>query len=315
MRREYEKAKGITLFSELLLDKLRQKLAAGEQSMLFLNRRGYHTTSSCTGCGAVLKCSHCDSALTFHKSHNLLSCHLCGTDLSPPKICPHCHTASLINYKGIGTEKVEAMLRGIFPGIRMLRADADSTRHKGAFEKIFHDFRTGKADVLVGTQMIAKGLHFPEVTLVGVLNCDASLNIPDFRAQESVFQLITQVAGRAGRGFTPGEVVLQTALPDHSTILLASRQDYPAFFKEETAIRKTFHFPPYTHIVKFIFTGTDENAVRTAASSWGEVLQKHLSSHYICHPALPCGHARINDRWRYQCLVRGPSVTTVSALT
>lgn len=315
MRKEYDKVKGITLFSELLLDKIQQRTAKGEQTMLFLNRRGYHTTSTCMQCSTVIKCIHCDGAMTFHKSHNKLLCHLCGIEIPPPDICPHCKTPSMIKYQGIGTEKIESMLRGIFPGTRVIRADADSTRHKGSLEKILHEFRTGKADVMVGTQMIAKGLHFPEVTLVGVLNCDASLNIPDFRAQESVFQLITQVAGRAGRGLCPGEVVLQTGLPEHPTIIAASRQDYLSFFTDETAIRKTFHFPPYTHIIKFMFHGVDENAVLSAATSWGEALQKHLPSHFICHPALPCGHAKINDRWRYQCLVRGPSVITVTALT
>ena len=314
MRREYEKVKGITLFSELLLDKLQQRTAKGEQTMLFLNRRGYHTTSTCMQCSTVIKCTHCDGALTFHKSHNMLACHLCGLQTPPPDICPQCRTPSMIKYRGVGTEKIESMLRGIFPGTRLLRADADSTRHKGSLEKILHDFRTGKADVLIGTQMIAKGLHFPEVTLVGVLNCDASLNIPDFRAQESVFQLITQVAGRAGRGLIPGEVILQTGLPDHPTILAAASQDYLSFYNDESAIRKTFHFPPYTHIVKFVFHGVNEKVVQEAATSWAEALQKQLPSHFICHPALPCGHAKINDRWRYQCLVRGPSVISVTAL-
>lgn len=315
MRREYEKAKGITLFSEHLLDKIQQRVAKGEQTMLFLNRRGYHTTSTCMQCSTVIKCSHCDGALTFHKSHHTLSCHLCGTDIPPPNICPHCKTPSMIKYKGVGTEKIEAMLRGIFSGLRVIRVDADSTRHKGSLEKILLDFRTGKADVMIGTQMIAKGLHFPEVTLVGVLNCDAGLNIPDFRAQESVFQLITQVAGRAGRGLSPGEVILQTGLPDHPTILTAAQQDYMSFFKDESSVRKMFQFPPYTHIIKFVFHGIDEKAVYTAASLWGDALQKHLPSHFICHPALPCGHAKISDRWRYQCLVRGPSVMAVTALT
>ena len=220
----------------------------------------------------------------------------------------------MIKYQGVGTEKIEAMLRGIFPGIRLLRADADSTRHKGALEKILNDFRTGKADVMVGTQMIAKGLHFPEVTLVGVLNCDASLQIPDFRSQEAVFQLITQVAGRAGRGRVQGEVVLQTSLPEHPTIQAASRQDYLAFFRDELQIRKTFNFPPFTHIVKFVFHGSDEQSVQSAATLWAEELQKRLPAQFLCHPALPCGHAKINDRWRYQCLVRGPSVLAITAI-
>jgi primosomal protein N' (replication factor Y) len=315
MRREYDKAKGITFFSELLLDKIQQRTAKGEQTMLFLNRRGYHTTSTCMQCSTVMKCSHCDGAMTFHKSHNILSCHLCGVEMSAPTVCPHCHTPSMIKYHGVGTEKIESMLHGIFPGTRIVRADADSTRHKGSLEKILHEFRTGKADVMVGTQMIAKGLHFPEVTLVGILNCDASLNIPDFRAQESVFQLITQVAGRAGRGLSQGEVILQTGLPDNPTILTASRQDYLTFFQDETTIRKTFSFPPFTHIIKFVFHGADEQAVKNAAEHWSSALQKNLPSHFICHPALPCGHAKINDRWRYQCLVRGPSVIAVTTLS
>ena len=312
MKREYDKAKAITVFSELLLNKVQDRIAKGEQAMLFLNRRGYHTTSTCTQCGTVIKCDHCDGALTFHKSKNALFCHLCGAERPPPNRCPSCKAESLIKFQGIGTEKVEAMLRGIFPGIRLLRADADSARHKGSLEKILTEFRTGKADVMVGTQMIAKGLDFPEVTLVGVLNCDAALQIPDFRSQESIFQLITQVAGRAGRGLVQGEVVLQTSLPDHPTILAASKQDYQSFYRDEIEIRKMFHFPPFTHIVKFVFSGPNEPAVQTAAASWAEELQKRLPSQFLCHPALPCGHAKISDRWRYQCIIRGPSV---SALT
>jgi primosomal protein N' (replication factor Y) len=313
MKREYEKAKGITLFSELLLNKVQERVARGEQAMLFLNRRGYHTTSTCVQCGMVVKCDHCDGAMTFHKSRNSLFCHLCGAERPPPTTCPYCKATSMIKYQGVGTEKIEAMLRGIFPGIRLLRADADSARHKGALEKLLNDFRTGKADVMVGTQMIAKGLHFPEVTLVGILNCDASLQIPDFRSQESIFQLITQVAGRAGRGRVRGEVVLQTSLPDHPTIQAASRQDYNSFFRDELEIRKTFNFPPFTHIVKFVFHGPDEQSVRAAAALWAEELQRRLPAQFLCHPALPCGHAKINDRWRYQCLVRGPSVSAITS--
>lgn len=314
MRREFDKAKGFTLFSDLLLQKIDERRAKGEQAMLFLNRRGFHTTSTCTECGKVLMCTKCDCALTFHKLHNTLSCHLCGFDCAPPSICPNCRKPSLIRYGGIGTEKVEAALYKIFPEIRVLRADADSTKHKGSLEKILNDFRTGKADVLVGTQMIAKGLHFPEVTLVGILNCDTTLNIPDFRAQESVFQLITQVAGRSGRGITKGEVILQTSLPDHPTILAASRQDYPAFYAEEVETRKLFAFPPYNHIIKFVFSGTDQKAVEESARSMGEALQKELPAKFTCHPALPCGHPKVNERWRYQCLVRGPSVSFVTSL-
>ena len=314
MKREYDKAKTITLFSELLLNKIQERITKGEQAMLFLNRRGYHTTLTCVQCGTVIKCDHCDGAMTFHKSRNALFCHFCGAERPPPMACPFCKATSMIKYTGVGTEKIEAMLRGIFPGIRLLRADADSARHKGSLEKLLNDFRTGKADVMIGTQMIAKGLHFPEVTLVGVLNCDAGLQIPDFRSQESIFQLITQVAGRAGRGHVQGEVVLQTSLPDHPTILAASRQDYISFFHDELEIRKTFGFPPFTHIVKFVFQGPDEASVRAAAASWAEAIVRRLPSQFLCHPALPCGHAKINDRWRYQCLVRGPSATAITSI-
>src|SRR5581483_7348859 len=194
MKHEIEKAKRFTLFSDLLLSNLEKRKAKGEQAILFLNRRGYHTVLLCQSCMQPIKCPHCDVKLAFHKSELYISCHLCGLKAKPPHNCPSCKAESMIKYSGIGTEKV---------------------------------------DVLIGTQMIAKGLHFPEVTLVGVLNADSTLHIPDFRAQESVFQLITQGAGRAGRGFSPGEVIIQTGLPEHSTIQHAMRQDYEAFFQEE----------------------------------------------------------------------------------
>jgi primosomal protein N' (replication factor Y) len=167
---------------------------------------------------------------------------------------------------------------------------------------------------MVGTQMIAKGLHFPDVTLVGVINCDATLQIPDFRAQESVFQLITQVSGRAGRGYAPGEVILQTFHPSHPTIKAAAEQDYPAFFKEESATREAFGFPPFSRIVRFIFSGVVEKLVAETTHKWNQRLQKKLPSSFFCHPPLPCGHAKIQDRWRYQCLIRGPSVTVITNL-
>jgi len=312
MQREREKKQG--LFSELLLEKIADRASKGEQTLLFLNRRGYHTTCTCEQCHEVLSCRHCDSALTFHRSQNILTCHLCGYTLPPPKTCPACNTSSVVQYKGVGTEKIEAGLRAIFPSLRTLRADADTTRHKGSLEKILNGFRTGKADLMVGTQMIAKGLHFPDVTLVGVINCDATLQIPDFRAQESVFQLITQVSGRAGRGYAPGEVILQTFHPSHPTITAAAEQNYPAFFKEESAVRQDFGFPPFSRIVRFVFSGTDEKLVAKTALTWNQKLQKNLPSSFFCHPALPCGHAKIQDRWRYQCLIRGPSVKAITSL-
>lgn len=217
----------------------------------------------------------------------------------------------MIKYKGVGTEKIEAMLHGIFPGIRTIRVDADSTRHKGSLDKLLSDFRAGKADVLIGTQMVAKGLHFPQVTLVGVLNADATLNIPDFRSQESVFQLITQVAGRAGRGVNPGEVIIQTQLPEHSTILQAAGQNYPAFYEEEIAIRKAFLFPPFCKVVKFMFSAKYESAVVDFAMRYREALAKHLKDGFVLHPVVPSGYAKIKDYFRYQFLVRGPQISAI----
>ena len=228
-----------------------------------------------------------------------------------PKSCPTCRSEDMIKYQGVGTEKVQAMLHGIFPGIRTVRVDADSTRHKGSLDKFLSDFRSGKADVLIGTQMVAKGLHFPQVTLVGVLNCDASLNVPDFRAQESVFQLITQVAGRAGRGVNPGEVIIQTCLPEHSTILQASQQDYLAFYNDELSTRKAFMFPPFCKVIKFLFNAKDEPRLLEFASYYRDNLAKHLPEGFVCHPVVPSGHAKIKDLFRYQFLVRGPNIAAI----
>ncbi len=308
MKREYAKAKGMTVFSEQLLDKIHERTQKGEHTILFLNRRGYHTVLSCTSCGKSIKCQHCDATLTFHKEDKLVCCHLCGFTASPPTSCPACRSPDVIKYQGVGTEKVQAMLHGIFPAIRTIRVDADSTRHKGSLEKLLSEFRSGKADVLIGTQMVAKGLHFPQVTLVGVLNCDGSLNIPDFRSQENVFQLITQVAGRAGRGQTPGEVVIQTALPDHSTIQQASQQDYHAFYTDEIAIRKSFGYPPFSKIIKFLFSCKTEDRLIAHAEAFRNFLVTHLPGAYVSHPVVPSGYAKVKDLYRYQFLVRGPSI-------
>ncbi|MGH2613290.1 MAG: replication restart helicase PriA, partial [Rhabdochlamydiaceae bacterium] len=241
MKLEYEKARGFTLFSEKLLDGIKKRIESGEQTLLFLNRRGFHTSSSCQACGETLQCPHCSITLTFHKGENLLSCHLCNYETHPLTECPSCKAQDSFKFKGAGTEHVERTLHAIFPGIRTLRLDADTTKHRGSHDKVFKQFRAGKADVLIGTQMVAKGLHFPSVTLVGILNPDMSLHIPDFRASEHVFQLITQVAGRSGRSHLKGEVILQTTLPNHPLFLQAAQLNYPAFYQEEIHVRKAFN--------------------------------------------------------------------------
>ena len=316
MKREFERHKGYTSFCELLLDSIKKRIEQKEQVILFLNRRGYHTTQLCRHCGYVVECPHCDVSLTFHLGDNALACHLCGYTLSPPpKCCPECRSEDAMKYKGVGTEQIQRALHAIFPEVKSLRIDADTTRHKGSHERLLREFRSGKADVLIGTQMIAKGLHFPSVTLVGVLNSDASLNIPDFRASETVFQLITQVSGRAGRGTLKGEVVIQTCLPDHPIILQAAAQDYSTFYKEEIAVREVFGYPPFTHLVKYTFTGSAQRATEAFAETFRSHFLQSLPPVYQIHPVIPAGYAKIKDKYRFQFLVRGPSVYFVNQET
>lgn len=313
MKSEYTKAKGYTSFSDTLLNGIKQRQSKGEQTILFLNRRGYHTTMLCQGCTKPVQCPYCDVALTFHLSENHLACHLCGHCLTPPPIqCPSCKSSATMKYRGVGTEQIQKALHAVLPEIRTLRLDADTTRHKGSHQKLLRDFGTGKADVLIGTQMIAKGLHFPNVTLVGVLNSDTSLNIPDFRASETVFQLITQVAGRAGRGQVPGEVIVQTNLPDHQTIQLAAQQNFQKFYEEEIGVRQYFNYPPFTNLAKLTFIGSNASATRQAAQAFRSQLIHMLPADYTLHEIVPSGYAKIKNKFRFQLLIRGPVIYFIS---
>ncbi|MCC5831922.1 MAG: primosomal protein N' [Chlamydiales bacterium] len=306
MRREFEKAGGYTNFSEALIEGIKKRLELGEQTLLFLNRRGYHTSLFCGPCGHIFTCPHCDLPLTFHRSEAILACHLCDHRLSPPpKECPSCHSQETLKYRGVGTEQVERALHALFPEARTLRVDGDTTRHKGSHERLFRAFSTGKADILIGTQMVTKGLHFPTVTLVAVLNGDGSLHIPDFRASENVFQLITQVAGRAGRGELPGEVIIQTQMPENLTIRQAAKQDYEEFYLTEAATREAFGFPPFSRLTKLTFSGTDAALTEQTANQVRSVLIKGLGKNYLIHPVVACGYAKIKDSYRFQCLIRG----------
>ncbi len=305
MKAEFGKAKGFTLFSDYLLAAIKQRIEIGEQVLLFLNRRGYHTAQMCLSCMHTLQCSHCDVNLTFHLGDNVLACHLCDQRLSPPpRKCPKCKIEGSLKFKGAGTEMVERALHAVLPEIRTLRLDADTTRHKGSHELLFKQFRAGKADVLIGTQMIAKGLHFPQVTLVGVLNADGNLQVPDFRASETVFQLLTQVAGRSGRGSLSGEVIIQTHMPDHSIIELAKAQDYARFFEQEIAVRELFHYPPFTRLIKFTFSGKSAGVVQNAATALRERLIRQLPPHFAMLPIVPCGHAKVKGDFRFQFLIK-----------
>ena len=232
--------------------------------------------------------------------------------LAPPQICPSCGGREHLQYKGVGTELVESALKALFPLIRILRLDRDTAQKKESHEKLYKEFRSGKADLLIGTQMIVKGLHFPSVTLVGILNSDAALNIPDFRSSEEVFQLILQVAGRAGRSELPGEVILQTYLSDHPVIQLASNQNYEEFYRYEMEGRKSFSYPPFTHMVKIAASGESPEKTKEFLENYRKKLIFLLPEDAQIHPVIASQKARVQDRFRFLFLVRSANVKTVS---
>ncbi|MCA1023334.1 primosomal protein N' [Halobacillus litoralis] len=292
-----------SMFSIPLKEKIEERLARKEQIVLFLNRRGYSTFVMCRDCGHVSECPHCDIALTFHKRQNRLKCHYCSHEEPMPEKCPECESKT-IRYFGTGTQKVEEALQELIPEARIIRMDVDTTRKKGAHERLLTQFGEGKADILLGTQMIAKGLDFGNVTLVGVLAADAMLNLPDFRASEKTFQLLTQVSGRAGRHEKSGEVVVQTYTPEHYSIELASTYDYEQFFQEEMKLRRAFRYPPYYYLTLFTISHPNQLKAEEATRKITMFMQQKLSQQaYVLGPT-PSALARINNRYRYQCMVK-----------
>jgi primosomal protein N' (replication factor Y) len=306
MQRAYERSGGFTHFSPELIDALQQRLEKGEQTLLLLNKRGYYRMQVCKECRAVVKCPHCDLALTFHKADGLLRCHLCNATQHPQPTCVSCGSPETLQFKGFGTEHAERSLKALFPTIRTLRMDRDTTSGKEGHETLFKQFRAHKADVLIGTQMIAKGFHFPSVTLVGVLNADPALHIPDFRSAETLFQLLTQVAGRAGRAALPGEVIIQTFLPDHPLLQLAAAQDFDAFYASEIEERRLFAYPPFCRLIKIGCTGPDEPLTAAYAQHIFAALAPLLPLGASLFPPQPAGHAKVKDLYRYHLLLKIP---------
>lgn len=290
-------------FSTELLEKLSDRLAKGEQSVLLLNRRGYSSFVMCRDCGYVLPCPNCDISLTLHMTSKTMRCHYCGHEEKIPHICPNCGHGK-IRYYGTGTEKVQAELEKLLPTARVLRMDVDTTRRKGAHEKILQTFGEGRADILLGTQMIAKGLDFPNVTLVGVLNADTALNLPDFRSSERTFQLLTQVSGRAGRGAKKGEVIIQTFNPDHYAIQLAKQQNYEAFYPIEMKMRHQTDYPPYFFTVKLTISHQEEQKAAQKAFQLAEKLKRSLSAQSILLGPAPSAILRIKNRYYYQLIIK-----------
>ena len=284
-------------------------LARGEQAMLLLNRRGQATYVFCRDCGYTLECDRCDTPMTYHRIERALRCHHCGNRGAPPQACPACGS-SRIRYFGAGTQQVDAALRELFPAARALRWDIDSARSPKMHFDILDRFIQRDADVLIGTQMIAKGLDLPLVTLVGVVSADIGLALPDYRAGERVFQLLTQVAGRAGRGLLGGKAVLQTYQPQHYVIQAAARHDYVGFAERESRYRQELGYPPYRRLARIVFSYSKQETARQqaefAAARLRQILQERgLSGTAIIGPA-PCFYTRVDRQYRWHLLLRGP---------
>ncbi|HLR41390.1 MAG TPA: primosomal protein N' [Virgibacillus sp.] len=302
MRKELH-AGNRTMFSRILKEKIEQRIQKGEQIVLMLNRRGYSTFVMCRDCGHVKECPHCDIALTFHKNSNQLKCHYCSYEEPMPMNCPECNS-DLIRYFGTGTQRVEEALTQLIPQASVVRMDVDTTRRKGAHERLLDRFANKEADILLGTQMIAKGLDFENVTLVGVLTADSMLHLPDFRSSEKTFQLLTQVSGRAGRHELPGEVIVQTYTPDHYSIELASNYDFDAFYQKEMNTRKTFKYPPYVFLV--LMTVSDPNKVKAVQTTQRivQLLLQNVQRDTVVLGPTPSPIAKMKDRYRYQCMIK-----------
>ncbi len=289
------------IFSRALLNKLRHTMENKEQTIIFLNRRGLNTLVVCRECGNVVKCPRCDVSLTYHTDGNL-RCHYCNFQARAPRLCPECGSRQ-VGYFGAGTQRVEKELQAALPEARVLRMDADTTTRKGSHQRILDTFAAGGADILVGTQMIAKGLDLPGVTLVGVINADITLHMPDFRAAERTFQLLAQVAGRTGRGDLPGEVLIQTYTPGHYAVQSAAKHDFIGFFNHELELRRSLGYPPFSKMIRMLVYGKDEKMVRETAEKLRARLDDFTRAHdggkiFITGPApAPLGRLKENYRW------------------
>ena len=295
------------ILSDALRDAILQTVSRSEQAILFLNRRGHSTVVQCETCREPLRCNQCDITLTWHSDGDRVICHYCGRSRHTPDRCPEC-SGSLFVFKGVGTQRVARELAGLFPGLRVERLDTDSTRKRGTLEHALDRFRDGKADVLLGTQMVAKGLDFPGVTLVGVINADLQLSLPDFRSAERTFQLLTQVAGRSGRGARPGRVIFQTNQAEHYALTTAAAQDYESFYRTELAARLDPLYPPHTRLINLLFDGRSEPNVIAETNRVAAHLRQALRSadHVDFLGPAPQPLSRLKGKHRWHLTLRGP---------
>ena len=297
--------------SPKLAGAIESRLAKGEQTILFLNRRGFFTVLACKACGKKVECPNCSVSLALHKKEDLARCHICGHAQKPPRKCPQCHDPQ-IAFSGVGTEKVEAAVRKMFPKARVARMDSDTMTRKDAYHETLGAFRSRKIDILVGTQMIAKGLHFPGVTLVGIISADSALHLPDFRAGERTFQLLVQVAGRAGRGDAEGEVIVQTFTPAHPSLQFAKSHDFDGFADHELEMRGNFGHPPYSHIVLITARADTAQKAEFAARTLAQKLSSAVPPSVMVSPSAPAPLARVRGMYRYQVVARGKQVRVLT---
>lgn len=306
--RSAEKAPGSRAISRVLYEALEENLKEGRQSILLINRRGFHTFAACNHCGAVVSCPYCSISMTYHSANNRLMCHYCGHSVPFSSVCPECGEDA-VRYSGFGTQKIESELAALLPQARVVRMDTDSTAGKNSHEKLLDSFANGEYDIMIGTQMVAKGLNFPNVTLVGVVSVDQQLYNDDFRSLEKTFSLLTQVVGRSGRGELKGKAIIQTLTPENEVIRLAARQDYDAFFDTEIRLRRALVYPPYCDLCVVGFTGTDETVVKTAARNALELLKRHLAGEFKGEKAIilgpmPARVAKVCGKFRYRLIIK-----------
>ena len=312
MRIEAKKHKGRdAIISDVLRTSVEKRIEANEQIIIFLNRRGFARSLQCPPCGHVIECNHCSIPLTYHRGDERLVCHVCGFQSIVPRLCPNCQDPA-IRFQGYGTEKAETILRKVFPSAKIARLDTDTTRRKNTLRDTLRDFRAKKINILLGTQMIAKGLDFPNVTLVGVLNADLSLYAPDFRAGERTFQLLTQVAGRAGRGKMAGEVIIQTSTPHSPSIQFARHHDFDGFVAQELNVRQQFRYPPFTHLALLLARSSHERRAEFTLQTLHRKLAEDLPDQVILGDPIPSPLTKSHSQFRFQLLMRGPNARILS---
>lgn len=312
MRQEIARTRKSTQLSTMLVEKLVDRFEKKEQSILFINRRGYSSSMLCQDCGHVVVCDHCSVPMTYHRTDETLKCHLCAAETAAPHKCPECKSPK-IRRKGMGTQRIEDAVTRVLPRAKVVRIDADTMSRKHLFRQILGEFRSGKIDVLVGTQMIAKGLDFPNVTLVGMVDADLSLHIPDFRANERTFQLLVQVSGRAGRGDLSGEVVVQTFTPHADPIQFARRGEVDSFLEFEAESRERFQYPPYRHLIRQVFRGPNPDKVAFFAAQFAKRVGERLNGKVEMRGPAPCSIEKMKDHYRFQIWYFTASVTQVMA--